>query len=79
MAVQELGVISIVTASPAASDLVPLPVEDRAMVPFNTIRRFANRSRRWIDAYNGGLDERQQASVEMQEGSHRRVMGEGVV
>ena len=50
-------------------------------VPCNTIRRFANQSRRWIDAYNGGLDERQQASAEKQEGSHvhRRVMGEGVV
>ena len=44
-----------------------------------TIRRFANRSRRWIDAYIDGFNDRQQAFVEGQERSHRRGMGEGVI
>lgn len=45
-------------------------------VSLTTIRRFANRSMRWIDAYIDGLDDRQQAFVEGKEGSHRRGMGE---
>ena len=48
-------------------------------VSLTTIRRFANRSRRWIDAYIDGLNDRQQAFVEGQEGSHRRGMGENVI
>ena len=48
-------------------------------VSLRTIRRFANRARRWIDAYIGGLNEKQQAFVEMQKSSHRRVMGEKLI
>ena len=48
-------------------------------ISLTAIRRFANRSRRWIDAYIDGLNDWQQAFVEGQEGSHRRGMGEGVV
>ena len=47
-------------------------------VSLTTIRRFANRSRRWIDVYIDGLDDRQQVFVG-KEGSHRRGMGEGVI
>ena len=49
------------------------------LVSLTTIRRFANRSRRWIDAYIDGLNDRQQAFVEGQEGSHRRGMGENLI
>ena len=48
-------------------------------VSLTTIRRFANRSKRWIDAYIDGLNDRQQAFVEGQGGSHHRGMGEGVI
>jgi hypothetical protein len=44
-----------------------------------TIRRFVNRSRRWIDAYIAGLDERQQGFIQTAEASHRRRMGEDLV
>ena len=40
-----------------------------------TIQRFANRARRWIDAYIAGLNEKQQVFVGNQERSHRRAMG----
>ena len=48
-------------------------------VSLTKIRRFANRSRRWIDAYIDGLNDRQQAFVEGREISHRRGMGENLV
>ena len=48
-------------------------------VSLTTIQRFANRSRRWIDACIDGLDDRQQAFVEGEEGSHRRGIGEDVI
>ena len=44
-----------------------------------TIQRFTDRSRCWIDAFIDGLNDRQQAFVEEQEGSHRRGMGEDVI
>jgi hypothetical protein len=44
-----------------------------------TIRRFANRSRRWIDSYISGLDECQQGFIESAEASHWRRMGEDLV
>jgi transposase len=48
-------------------------------VSLRTIQRFANRSRRWIDSYINGLNERQKEFVERQESSHRHNMGEGLV
>ena len=48
-------------------------------VSLTTIWRFANRSKRWIDAYIDGLNDRKQAFVKGQEGSHRRGIGEGVI
>jgi len=44
-----------------------------------TIQRFANRSRRWIDSYINGLNEKQKEFVARQESSHRRGMGEDVI
>ena len=44
-------------------------------VSLMTIRRFANRSGRWIDAYISGLNDRQQDFVEGREISDRRGMG----
>ncbi|KAF8243258.1 hypothetical protein K440DRAFT_530788, partial [Wilcoxina mikolae CBS 423.85] len=41
-------------------------------VSLDTIRRFANRSRRWIDSYISGLNKRQKEFVETVEASHRR-------
>ena len=43
------------------------------------IQRFANQSRRWIDSYINGLDDKQKEFVERQEKSHRLGIGEGLV
>ena len=48
-------------------------------VSLTAIRRFANRFKRWIDAYINSLNDRQQAFVEGQGGSHRRGMDESLV
>ncbi|KAF8530871.1 hypothetical protein BDD12DRAFT_718165, partial [Trichophaea hybrida] len=40
-------------------------------VSLHTIQRFANQSRRWIDSYINGLNEKQKEFVERQESSHR--------
>ena len=61
------------------AELEPTVLAGLESVSLRTIQRFANRSRRWIDSYITGLNDKQKEFVERQEKSHRCGMGEGLV
>ena len=61
------------------AELEPTVLAGLEPVSLRTIQRLANRSRRWIDSYINGLNDKQKEFIQRQEKSHRRGMGEGLV
>ena len=61
------------------AELEPTVLAGPDPVSLRTIQRLANRSRRWIDSYVKGLNDKQKEFVERPEKSHRRGMGERLV
>ena len=61
------------------AELEPIVLAGLESVGLRTIQRLANRSRRWINPYINGLNDKQKEFVEQEKKSYRRDVGERLV